>query len=197
MGEDLAREVDEQGLFRQIRLDLGQVISVTHRPLYPNETWGRTYNNRLPQLSPREALVEYTAHPDAHFHLSGARTVPAARLRGKGKARALRVVPPARRRVTLRAVEKVTRRPVPVKLHVHGEAGEYLAPVDRHRIINPWIGVYQYFFWHGFHPCMLANVVRNIVLFSLQIWIVSLLSVDQKGGKLRQTTPRETNEEVC
>ncbi|MCJ7750227.1 MAG: CehA/McbA family metallohydrolase, partial [Armatimonadetes bacterium] len=58
-------------------------------------------------------------------------------------------------RVTLRVVTKAGRRPVPVKLHVHGEAGEYLAPVDRHRIPNPaWFEDYSVDFSHaGRHWC--------------------------------------------
>jgi hypothetical protein len=38
---------------------------------------------------------------------------------------------------------------VPVKLHVHGKWGEYLAPVDRHRIVNPaWFEDYSVDFIH-------------------------------------------------
>jgi len=33
-------------------------------------------------------------------------------------------------------VERGSSKPVPVKLHIHGEWGEYLAPMDRHRILN-------------------------------------------------------------
>jgi hypothetical protein len=40
--------------------------------------------------------------------------------------------------VRLRVLDKATGKPVSVKLHVHGESGEYLAPVDRHRIPNPY-----------------------------------------------------------
>jgi hypothetical protein len=51
--------------------------------------------------------------------------------------------------VTLRVVERGGGRPVPVKLHIHGEAGEYLAPVDRHRILNPaWFEDYSADFLH-------------------------------------------------
>ena len=48
-----------------------------------------------------------------------------------------RVTPPrrsARQRVRLRILDKESGKPVAVKLHVHGETGEYLAPLDRHRI---------------------------------------------------------------
>ena len=135
-GETLDPNVDDEGLLAQIQLDMGQVISAASRALYPNASWARTYNNRPPDISKREAVIEYTSHPDARFHLSGGRAVPAARLEAKKKDGRLRVVAPAAQRVTVKAVEKGTRKPVPVKLHVHGQAGEYLAPVDRHRIIN-------------------------------------------------------------
>ncbi len=136
-GEVLQAVPDANGLLPQIQLDMGQVISARLRPVYPNERWGKTYNNAPPVMSEREVLVEYTAHPDARFHLPGGKTVPVSRLARKTKAGPLEVVAPATQRVTIRAVEKASRRPVPVKLHLHGEAGEYLAPVDRHRLPNP------------------------------------------------------------
>jgi hypothetical protein len=138
-----------------VRLDMGQVISATPRPVYPNDAWGRTYNNRVPETSDREVLVEYTCHADARFHLAGGRTVPVARLEEAGKSGAMRAVAPAMQRVTIRAVEKGTGKLVAVKLHVHGEAGEYLAPTDRHRIPNPaWFEDYSVDFSHlGQHHC--------------------------------------------
>ncbi|MHC4480976.1 MAG: CehA/McbA family metallohydrolase [Planctomycetota bacterium] len=154
-GESFVPNVDDHGLLSQIRLDLGQVISAAARPLYPNDQWRRSYNNSLPELSAREVLVEYAAHLEAHFHLTGGSVVPVSRLESKGRTRSLRLVSPAGQRVTLRAVEKGTRKAVPVKLHVHGEAGEYLAPVDRHRIINAdWFQDYSVDFSHqGIHHC--------------------------------------------
>ena len=148
-------DVDEQGLLRQVQLDLGQVISATPRPLYPNDTWGRTYNNRVPEMSGREVLVEYASHPDARFHLPGDRTVAVSRLEGAGRSGQLKVVAPSEQKVTLRVIDKTSRRPVAVKLHVHGEAGEYLAPHDRHRIINTdWFQDYSVDFSHnGIHHC--------------------------------------------
>jgi len=154
-GERFDPAVDDLGLYKQIQLDMGQVISATPRPLYPDRTWPRSYNNKLPALADREVLVEYTAHPDARFHLPSGRTVPVARLEANAKAGPLRVVPRATQKVTLRAVEKAGGKPVPVKLHVHGQAGEYLAPIDRHRIPNPdWFQDYSVDFTHqGIHHC--------------------------------------------
>ena len=154
-GEAFEPALDANGLLAQIQLDMGQVISATPRPVYPNDAWAKTYNNALPDVSGREVIVEYTAHPDARFHLPKGRTVSVAKLQSNEKAGSLRVVPPATQRVTLRAVEKGSRRTVPVKLHLHGEAGEYLAPADRHRIPNgAWFEDYSVDFLHaGTHLC--------------------------------------------
>ncbi len=134
-GDTFDPTLTDKGVWKALQLDLGQVISAQPRTLYPNEGWDRTYNNRPPEVSTGEVLVEYTAHPEALFHLPGGKTVPVAAL-GQGPAAPLTPVTGATQRVLLRAVEKGTNRSVAVKLHVHGEAGEYLAPADRHRIPN-------------------------------------------------------------
>lgn len=151
-GEPFDPALDEHGLLRQIRLDLGQVISALPRLRYPHDNWTETYHNALPAVSDREVVVEYAAHPEARFHLASGETIPVATV---GQVESLQVIAPATQRVTLRALDKATRRPVAVKLHLHGEAGEYLAPVDRHRIPNTaWFEDYSVDFSHlGRHAC--------------------------------------------
>jgi hypothetical protein len=146
---------DEFGCLEQIRIDMGQVISAAPRTLYPERDWTETYNNQVPQVSDREILIEYTAHPQARFHLPGGRTIPVAKLEDADKVGPLQVIPPARQRVMIRVLEKASRKPVPVKLHIHGGAGEYLSPVDRHRIPNPfWFQDYSVDFSHrDIHHC--------------------------------------------
>ncbi len=137
--ETLDAELDSDGLLRQIQLDLGQVISAQPCTLYPKADWAAGYNNQLPEVSERDVLIEYTAHPEARFHFPGGKSVPVAKLSKAGaqrRAGPLTPVPSATQTVRLRVVEKGSKRCVPVKLHVHGEAGEYLPPVDRHRIPN-------------------------------------------------------------
>ena len=136
-GTPFAPDLDEHGLLRHIRLDPGQVISGTRRPLYPNPNWPATYDNQRPEASESEILIEYTAHPQACFHLEGGEVIRVADLEAGQPHPALQRVPPATQRVKLRVVERAGGKPVPVKLHVHGEWGEYLAPIDRHRILNP------------------------------------------------------------
>ena len=150
-GESFQPDLNEHGLFRQVQLDLGQVISATPRFVYPDEGWTETYNNMPPVRSEQQVLVEYTAHPDACFHLSTGSIIPVLSVAEEAQAAApLRPVKSATQRVTLRAVEQGSGRAVPVKLHVHGAWGEYLAPVDRHRIPNSaWFEDYSVDFVHG------------------------------------------------
>jgi len=152
-GEAFAPDLDKDGLLAQIQLDLGTVISATRQPLYPKEAWDESYNNQLPELSPNQVLIEYTAHPEACFHFRLGQVAP---LQAAEMARTpIQAVASATQRVTLRAIEKSSGKVVPVKLHVHGEAGEYLAPVDRHRIPNPaWVEDYSVDFTHrNLHHC--------------------------------------------
>jgi len=135
--------LDDEGCLKQIALDLGQVISAQPRTIYPNDAWSASYNNQVPKRSAREFLVEYTAHPDARFHVNG-KAIPVETVERGGRGTSLTPIAPATQRVQVRVVEKASKKPVPVKLHVHGEAGEYLAPVDRHRIPNPaWFEDYS------------------------------------------------------
>ncbi len=164
-GSAFLPKLDEHGLLDQIRLDLGQVISATPRQLYPNEDWSATYNNQIPLASDNEVLVEYTAHPEACFHLEAGQVVPVAQLEQAQSEPALERVPAATQLVKLRVVERASRAVVPVKLHIHGQWGEYLAPNDRHRILNPgWFEDYSVDFAHQdwrargrVHPCTYIN----------------------------------------
>jgi hypothetical protein len=154
-GEIFRPELDARGLLQQVQLDLGQVISAAPRSLYPNQTWAETYNNQIPATSDREILIEYTAHADARFHLSDGQVVAVAQVEDEPPSAPIQAVTPATKRVRLQTVERGSGRCVPVKLHVHGEWGEYLAPVDRHRIPNPaWFEDYSVDFSHlGAHSC--------------------------------------------
>jgi len=156
--------VDELGRSRLIQLDLGQVISLTERREYPNEAWDATYNNQLPTISKREIIVEYASHAEARFHLLGG-AIPVAEVEGKG-SESLRPVAPSDQSVRLRVVERGSRRPVAVRLHLHGEAGEYLAPVDRHRIPNlAWFEDYSVDYSHLWvHHCTYIDGETTVLL---------------------------------
>lgn len=129
--------VDRLGRRAQIELDMGQIISAEPRKIYPNDVWENVGTERGPQVSGQEILIEYTSHPDAQFHLWDGTTVPVSELEAAERVGPLTHVTPATRRVRIRVLEKTSGRPVPVRLHIHGESGEYLAPLDRHRHLNP------------------------------------------------------------
>ena len=125
------------------------MISATPRLVYPNETWAATRNNLLPEFSPNQVLIEYTAHPRpaSTCGMGGWWQSPRSRPPPRD---ALRPVAAAQQTVKLRVIEQGSGKVVPVKLHVHGEWGEYLAPVDRHRILNPaWFEDYSVDFAHS------------------------------------------------
>ena len=157
-GETFNPELDEHGELQQVQLDLGQVISARLRSIYPRQGWSGSYNNQIPDRSAQQVLVEYTAHPQACFHLADGEVIAVETLESLDPGGAddqrsqyiFQPVRPATQRVTLRVVERAGDKPVPVKLHLHGEWGEYLAPVDRHRLPNPaWFEDYSVDFVHG------------------------------------------------
>ena len=157
-GVEFEPDMDDHGQLAQLALDLGQVISATPRPIYPDRSWARTYNNRVPEVSDRQIIVEYAAHPDASFYLRTGKTcrkIPVAKVKGSTGSSSLKAIAPATQTVTLRTIDKASRKPVPVKLHVHGKQGEYLPPIDRHRLPNPgWFEDYSIDFLHlGTHWC--------------------------------------------
>jgi hypothetical protein len=154
-GAEFDPKLDDHGLLSQIKLDLGQVISVTPRLMYPDDTWTRTYNNKTAEQSERELIIEYTAHPEASFHLEGQGIVPVSDLANNSSQKNLKAIAPADRRIKIRVVEKGNSKPVPVKFHAHGGSDEYLSPVDRHRQANDaWFEDYSVDFVHGgSHAC--------------------------------------------
>lgn len=145
----------EKGTQRRIQLDLGQVISASPRPFYPESSWPHTYNNQIPRISENEILIDYTSHVDARFHLAENRMIPVLDVERNLNLAQLKPIAQEEKRVKLRVVERGSGKSVPVKIHVHGEEGEYLPPIDRHRIINPaWFEDYSVDFLHlNVHPC--------------------------------------------
>ena len=148
-GDAFRPDLDNNGLLQQVQLDLGQVISAVPCLLYPNNAWPETYNNQMPEISTNQVLLEFTAHPEARFHLPGGLVIPVAQVENSLPGEPIHPVATAEQVVRLCVVERGSSKPVPVKLHIHGEWGEYLAPLDRHRIINlAWFEDYSVDFAH-------------------------------------------------
>lgn len=148
-------KLDAYGLLSQIKIDLGQIISATPRLLYPNNEWTHTYNNKIPEKSKREIIIEYSAHPGAHFYLNDMDSISVSDIKNKRNGESIKVIPPANRRVKVLIFEKGSNKPIAVKFHAHGATDEYLPPVDRHRQPNnEWFGDYSVDFVHqNTHNC--------------------------------------------
>ena len=166
-------KLDGNGLLSQVQLDLGQVISALPRAHYDHDNWETSYNNQVPGLSYDEVIIEYTAHPEAKFHLADGRTITVSDVKNPADDQPISALPPALQHVKIRVYEKGSRKPVPVKLHVHGGSGEYLAPVDRHRIPNnAWFEDYSVDFIHaGRHICTYIPGETNIKLPQGKVYI--------------------------
>jgi hypothetical protein len=119
-----AHELDE------VEIDLGTVISARAALDYDHGRWHPGEAVVEPARSDTDALVEYTAHPQARLHV-GDRIY---QLDGNDD-RGLSVLPGLWRRVRM-TVRDAAGTPTAVRLHVHGESGEQLPPYGHHRRVN-------------------------------------------------------------
>lgn len=151
---------DETGRYQGISIDLGQIISVSPKLDYDNANWSESYNNKMPVRSNRQFIVEYTAHPAAKFAFDEKIDVSISvdkcqTIDEKTGIFMLEPINPSEQNVTIKIIEASSKKKVAVKLHIHGEMGEYLPPMDRHRILNPfWFEDYSpEFSAGGIHYC--------------------------------------------
>lgn len=128
----------------EIGLDLGTVISARAALDYDEERWLGAEPDAQPEAQSSAVVVEFAAHPRARLHVAtGPDSLASADLpsrNGDAESSSLRIEPVAAtdRPVRLRVVDKRSGQPVAVRLHVHGEAGEYLPPHGHHRKVNPY-----------------------------------------------------------
>jgi hypothetical protein len=114
----------------QIGIDLGVVISARAALEYDETRWIGEEGVIEPRRSDREVIVEYAAHPQALLHV-GVHCFELGRV-----AKDLAEVGAAERPVRICFRDKSSGEPAAVRLHLHGAAGEYLAPRGHHRKVN-------------------------------------------------------------
>jgi hypothetical protein len=126
------------GELESVAVDVGTVISARAALDYDRERWLANDSDVQPLRSEQAVLVEYAAHPMAKLYVGTGDdrwiVYDLAALAGDG----VLAVSPASRPVRLRVVEKGSNQPVAARLHLHGEAGEYLPPKGYHRRVNPY-----------------------------------------------------------
>lgn len=73
LSHDSARQ---HSLLERIQLDLGQVISMAPRLVYPTDDWEQTRQNLEPGTTFNEVIVEYAAHEEAAIHMKDGSCIP-------------------------------------------------------------------------------------------------------------------------
>jgi len=167
-GVDMGKP-DNAGRYPGLNIDLGQIISVSPKLDYDNAHWNEGYNNKLPGRAGNQFVVEYCAHPAARFTVASAENMSFRVSDAQSADNSVPAVEPvdsAEQDVIIKVVEAASGKKVAVKLHIHGEFGEYLPPVDRHRIPNPyWFEDYSPAFLHnGIHVCTYIDGETRIKL---------------------------------
>ena len=122
-----------------IQIDMGTVISIVPRFSYNNRAWESVNVSNGGEPRNNEFIIEYAAHPQAKAYLNSGEVIALSDLElsdleENKPCSTLRWIPPAQQSVVLRVIDQQTRQPVAVRLHIHGQSDEYLAPVNRHRM---------------------------------------------------------------
>ena len=126
------------GELEEVDIDLGLVISARAALDYDRERWLSAEPNVQPLKAEQRVVVEYAAHPLAKLYVAtGPETYVVYDLAGTTPQEMV-TTEPANRPVRLRVVEKGSGQPAAVRLHLHGQAGEYLPPKGYHRRVNPY-----------------------------------------------------------
>lgn len=124
-------------------IDLGTFITGYGKLQYNSEEWLSDAAEVQPTRLKDRVIVEFSAHPQAKLFLATSIDSHASYELTTPCSSPMIEIQPANRPVHLRVVESGSTQPVPVRLHIHGEAGEYLPPRNRHRKVNPyWIEDY-------------------------------------------------------
>ncbi len=130
-------KLNKLGEYDDLAIDLGTVISARALLDYDEAAWLSDDPLVQPTPAATAVLVEYVAHPQAKLYVAAGteheRVYPVA----AADESELVQVAPAHRPVNIRVVEKGSDQPVAVRLHLHGEHGEYLPPRGNHRKVNP------------------------------------------------------------
>ena len=117
-----------------IDIDLGYLISARAKLDYERNAWFGAATNAQPERSERAAIIEYAAHPQAKLYLQKDSGEQLAYDLSPLDGAALEIAE-ARHLVRVKVVDAAGRE-VAVRIHFHGEQGEYLPPRGNHRRVN-------------------------------------------------------------
>jgi hypothetical protein len=118
------------GTVDDIQIDLGTIISARRALDYDVLRWSGDEPVVEPSPNERDVIIEYAAHEQARLHVGG--TV----YDFAGEFATVTTIAPADRPVRLRFLDAESGQPVAVRVHLHGQAGEYLPPRGHHRLVS-------------------------------------------------------------
>jgi len=166
-------------------VDMGVIVSAYPEKKYLDADWENDAANNRPEATDKY-IIEYTAHLDAAFYYGG-------EIIDLMRSGAVSVNEPS---VTV-AIKTVDAdgAPVPVKLHMHGEHGEYLPPMDRHRRPNPfWFEDYGADYAQGGHFASYIDGEVRAVLPLGEVYLEVTKGFEIKPVKQKFTITPETTE---
>jgi len=184
---------DHNNTFGLVDIDLGHIISVTPQPVYHNDTWEE---NDVCELSVHENelnkyIVEFDAHDDAILYLGEERSPLAVRDITKNLDLSIN---PAEIHVTVKVCDE-NGKLVPVKMHAHGTAGEYLPPRNRHRLPNPyWFEDYSTDMVRDSHWCTYIDGTAQYLLPLGEVFFEVSKGFEIRPLRKRFNITPETNE---
>ncbi len=115
-----------------IDMDLGQITSIKNLHDYPSDWKTISPETRHSPLE-NKILVDFTGHPNAKFYIPSTKeTIYLNDLISKQEIGSLKIANPAREEIKIKVIDKNSQKQIAVRLHMHGEVGEYLHPMDRH-----------------------------------------------------------------
>ncbi len=129
-------ELNALGELDTIAIDLGHVISARAVLEYDESEWRADTPQVQPNVSAREVVVEYAAHPSAKLYVQTGDSSLISYTLSDLSTSDVAEVAAAERPVKIHIVEKGSGKPAAVRLHIHGAAGEYLPPRGHHRKVN-------------------------------------------------------------
>ena len=117
-----------------VDIDLGAVISARAQLDYDRDAWFGDAPNAQPARSDNRAIIEYVAHPQAKLYLQAEDGEWQVNDLSQSDGWSVWTYE-ARQLVRVRVTDE-SGRDVAVRIHFHGEQGEYLPPRGNHRKVN-------------------------------------------------------------
>lgn len=133
--------------YPEIAIDIGTVISARAALDYTASDWTDNRPDVQPSRAANKLVVEYEAHPCANLYLKTGEDwlcIPLASpektlsTQDGGSLPEISEVMAETRSVAISIVDADTGLPAAARLHMHGEAGEYLPPKGHQQKVNPY-----------------------------------------------------------